>query len=306
MRRLCALLLVCACTGEVEQQIGLFEPIRVPDGEFIEDAIPEAPGGGPEVTSIETASGILILGQQQRLLAGRTTEDAHAIAVRLAGLGSGWWVRPVQDLDPVFPGERDFQLRYDVGVDIPPARHTLELAAVDAEGRRGPSFELEVCVQDDAVPDNLNACDPKIKPPAAVVVLRWDRDVDLDIVVETPDGGRISDATPTGGAEDPEDPAVGRLVRDSNAGCVLDGRNSEAVVWQEAPALDGAYLVYADLFDACGEPGALLSVAVYRRVDRGDGTWSLKETARTTGAVTDLQAGGGAGVPLFVTSVELP
>ncbi len=302
MKRL-TLLVFAACTGEVDQQVGLFEPIRVPDGEFIEDEIPD--GGAVEVTSIEAASGILVIGQQQRLLAGRTSEDAHAIAIRFAGLGSGWWVRPVQDLDPVFPGERAFQLRYDVGAGVPAARHTLELAAVDEVGRRGPSFELDVCVQDDAVPDNLNACDPMIKPPAVVVVLAWDRDVDLDLVVETPDGGRIAHKTPTGGAEEPEAPSVGRLVRDSNSGCVVDGRNSEAVVWQEAPA-EGTYLIYADLFDACGEPGALLSVAVHRRVDDGDGTWALEETARTTGAVTDLQASGGAGPPLYVTSVELP
>lgn len=303
MRPLLALACLCACTGEVEQQLGLFEPIRVPEGEFIEDAIPG--GASSEVTSIETASGILVVGQQQRLLAGRTTEDAHAIAIRFAGLGSGWWVRPVQDLDPVFPGERDFLLRYDVGAGVPPGAHTLELAAVDESGRRGPAFELDVCVQDDAVPDNLNACDPTIKPPAAIVALTWDRDVDLDLVIETPDGRRIAHKTPTGGADDPEDPSVGRLVRDSNAGCQRDGRNSEAVVWQEDPA-EGTYLVYADLFEACGEPGALLSLTVHRRVDHDDGTWSLEETARTTGAVTDLQASGGAGPPLYITSVELP
>ena len=55
------------------------------------------------------------------------------------------------------------------------------------------------------------------------------------------------------------DPRVGRLTRDSDAGCALDGRNSEAIVFQEAPAR-GSYLVYADLFDACGEPGALFDL----------------------------------------------
>ena len=102
-----------------------------------------------------------------------------------------------------------------------------------------------------------------------------------------------------------DDPRTGRLTRDSNAACVVDGRNSEAVLFAEVP-IGGTYLVYADLFDACGEPGALFEVVVYRRRDRGDGTFALVEVARTGGGVLDLQAGGAAGPPLFVTSVEQP
>lgn len=312
MRRasLPVLMVMAACTGEVEGQIGIFEPIRVPEGEFLEDE-PGAAGGGPTVTSIESASGILTLGQRGRQLAGRTTEDAHAIAVRLEGLGTGWWVRPVQDLDPMFPGERDFRLTYDVGGGAPPGSHRLLLAAIDEAGRRGPEFPLEVCVRDDRVPDNLNACDPTIAPPALVVVLQWDRDVDLDLVVETPAGKRIGHKAPSSADkvdnEVPDealgDPRVGRLTRDSNAACELDGRNSEALVFQEPPAR-GTYLVHADLFDACGQPGALFDVAVYRRRARDDGTFALAEEARTTGAVWDLQASGGAGAPLYVTAIQ--
>lgn len=305
-----SVLLLAGCTGEVEQQLGLFEPVRVPDGEFIESDIPVA-DGGPEVTSIEAASGILTTGQQGRLLAGRTGADAYAIALRLEGLGTGWWVRPVQDEDPLYPGERDFQLQYDVGGGAPPGLHRLLLAAVDVDGRRGPEFPLEVCVRDEAVPDNLNACDPTISPPALVIALSWDRDVDLDLVVETPDGKRISHKSPSSAEkidnEVPKDaladPRVGRLNRDSNAGCTIDGRSSEALVFQEPPAR-GAYLVYADLFDACGEPGALFEVVVYRREARDGDTFALVEQARTAGGVWDLQASGGGGVPLYVTAVE--
>jgi hypothetical protein len=313
MRRgLCVFWFMSACTGEVEGLVGAFEPVRVPDGEFIEDELP-ARDDGPTVTSIEAASGILTVGQRGRLLAGRTAADAHAIALRLDGLGEGWWVRPVQDIDPMFPGERVFQLAYDVGGGAPPGRHRLLLAAVDEGGRRGPAFPLEVCVRDDRVPDNLNACDPTIAPPALVVALQWDRPVDLDLVLEVPGGKRVGHAAPTSGSKDGNavpkeainDPSVGRLTRDSNAGCALDGRNSEAVVFQEPPA-PGTYLVYADLFDACGEPGALFDVVVYRRREQPDGTLALAEVSRTGGGVLDLQAGGGAGAPLFVTAFEQP
>lgn len=299
-----------ACTGEVEGQIGVFEPIRVESGEFLEDE-PPAAAEGPRVTSIESASGILTLGQRGRTLGGRTTEDAYAIAVRVEGLGTGWWVRPVQDLDPMFPGERDFLLTYDVGGGVPPGLQRLLLAAIDGAGRRGPDYPLDVCVRDDRVPDGLNACDPTIPPPALVVALQWDRDVDLDLVVETPGGKRIGRKAPTSAGKVDNavpdaalaDPRVGRLTRDSNAACALDGRNSEAVVFEEPPAR-GTYLVYADLFDACGEPGALFDVAVYRRRAREDGTFALVEEARTAGAVWDLQAAGGAGAPLYVTAVQ--
>ena len=77
---------LAGCTGELEQQVGLFEPIRVPAGEFIEEEIVEV-GSGPAVTSIAAASGILNVGQQGRSLVGRTTADAYAVALRLEDVG---------------------------------------------------------------------------------------------------------------------------------------------------------------------------------------------------------------------------
>ena len=67
----------------------------------------------------------------------------------------------------------------------------------------------------------------------------------------------------------------------------------------------GDYHVYADLFDACGEPAALFQLVVYRREQDGE-TFALVEVDRVAGTVLDLQAGGAAGPPLFVTSVEQP
>lgn len=304
--------LLAACTGEVEQQVGYFEPVRVPDGELVERALATDPDG-PSITAIDASSGILDVGQLGRSLTGRTTADAYAIAMRLEGLGSGWWVRPVDEVDPAYPGERNFLLTYDVGGATPPGRHTLLLAAVDADGRLGEPASLDVCVRDDRVPDNLNACDPTIAPPALVITMQWDPGVDLDLVVEVPGGKRIGHSSPTAGKlvgssvpdDTVADPRTGRLTRDSNAGCMVDGRNSEAVVFAEAPPA-GSYHVYADLFDACGESGALFRVVVYRREAREGGAFALVEVARTDGAVLDSQAGGVAGPALFVTSVHQP
>lgn len=309
---LVSLLLAAACTGEVETSVGVLEPVRVIEGSFVPGALPRGEGT-LAVTSIDTASGLVLVGERDRLLVGRTSEDAYAIGLRFAELGSGWWTVPVQDLDPSYPGERDFSLRFDVGGMVPPGRHTLALAAVDAQGRRGELRDLEVCVRDPLLPSNLNPCDPSLAPPALVIALSWDLDVDLDLVVETPSGERIAAKTPSewsGEGELPDealdDPTLGRLLRDSNAACEIDGRNAEAVVWDEAPSQTGTYLVRADLFDACGEPGASLRAVVYRRVELDDGTFALRETARVDGAMFALQASGGAGTPLYLMAVEVP
>lgn len=300
-----------ACTGEVEATLGLLEPIRVVGGAFASGELPEIESG-PSVTSIESASGLVLAGERDRLLVGRTTEDAYAIGVRFAELGTGWWTMPVQDLAPAYPGERDFQFRFDVGA-VPPGNHTLTLAAIDGEGRRGELAELSVCVRDPLLPDNLNVCDPHVMPPALIVALEWDVDVDLDLVVDTPSGKRIGFKTPTAWPESGEvpgealdDPTLGRLLRDSNAGCAIDGRNSEAVVWLEPPSETGTYLVRADLFDACGQPGALMRAVAYRRQQHDDGTWSLRQTAHVDATVFDIQASGGAGVPLYLMAVDVP
>lgn len=301
-----------SCSGEVDSPLGLLEPLRVIDGEFHEGSLAEA-SGGPTITSIETASGLVLVGERDRLLVGRTTTDAYAIGLRFAELGTGWWTVPVQDLNPMFPGERDFSLRFDTGASLPPGLQRLHLAALDEQGRRGPLFELDVCVRDQLLPNNLNPCDSSLPPPALVVALVWDRDVDLDLIVETPAGKRIGAKTPTsypagtsGTVPDEalDDPSVGRLHRDSNAACVLDGRNAEAIVWDEPPTETGTYLIYADLFDACGEAGASFVAVVHRRVQRDDGTWTLRETDRVAGAVFDIQASGGTGTPLYVAAFD--
>lgn len=311
-RSLIAVLSLVACRDEARVHVGFDQPVRVEDGFFLEGELPTA-DDGPRVTSLETASAIAIVGQDGRTLRGRSTDDAWAMAVRFTSLGSGWWQHDVGDLAAQFPGERDFALSYDLGT-IPPGLHALAIAAVDEEGRRGEPTELDLCVLDDAVPAGLNPCDPTLPPPAAAIVVSWNRAVDLDLVVEDPDGRKIRWKAPTAASpvdgevpeEDVEDPSVGKLARDSNAGCIADGRNSEAVVWEEDPPA-GLWSAYVDLFDACGEDDVTYTVVAYHRRMRDDGTLRLVELARKTGTlVAQFDAYGGAKPPLFVLSTELP
>lgn len=318
MRRLAptaalVLLAGAACQESLPQDSGLDEPVRVPAGFFIAGELPVATTG-PRVTSVEASNAIALLGQDGRALGGRAGEAAWAMGLRFATLGSGWWIHEVGDLAPLFPEERDFLVTYDLGAGIPPGLHALRIAAIDEDGRRGPVVDLDLCVLDDAVPAGLTPCDPSIPPPAVVLGVTWNREVDLDLVVDAPGGRRISwkaptSATPVDGTvpdDALDDPSLGRLSRDSNAGCIADGRNAEAVVWDEPPA-DGVYSAYVDLFDACGEPDVSFTVSVYRRREQPDGTLRLEETERRRGTlVAQFDAYGGAKPPLFVVGVELP
>lgn len=303
-----ALLIAC---DSIDALLGPSEPIFVESGSFLEGDPPRRMGG-VEITAVESASGIAVIGQQSRTLGGRVQEDAYAIAIRMQDLGTGWWIAPIDAIDPALKDERTFSLQYDIGAAIPAGLRRLELAAVDGDGMLGPSFELDLCVLDPQLPDDLNVCDPNQPPPAAVIALHWDRNVDLDLRVRTPTGKRIDWKHPSsapsqdGGIDDDalDDPTVGIMTRDSNANCVTDGRNTEAVVWPELPG-DGPYSIFVRMFDACGQRETPFEVFVYRRRERGDGTFTLEQTDERVGALLDLAADGGSKPSLFVLDVDL-
>lgn len=303
-------LLVLASCGQREPS-GHLEPIRVVSGVFHEGALPTGAAEGPSVTGVEIPGTVLTVAQPGRILSGRVAGEAFAVAVRLSDLGEGYWVQPVEGFDPAFPGERTFHLELDVGGGVPTGLHDLRIVAIDEEGRAGAPFEVEVCVVDDTTGAGLSVCDATATPPHTVVSLVWDADVDLDLVVITPSGKRV-DARHPSTAERVEgmpisrdalmDPTTGILVRDSNAGCEIDGRNAERIEWRESPA-DGAYGLYADLFDACGEASATFVLTVYRREALEGGTYRLVEETRRTGVVQRLAGRGGAIQPLYVTTL---
>jgi hypothetical protein len=297
-----------ACSGE-RAPLGITEPVRLKGAFFKSGDLPGTPpiaqdGGAaisPTVTSFDTASTIVQLGQTGKAIDGRTSVDAVAVGVRLTDLGTGYWVLPVDGPDPQSNGELTWQAQCDFGIDLPAGLHPLRVVAIDTNGHGGTQRELQICVTP-AVPDNLNACDPSIAPPAEVISLSWDTLVDLDLVVVTPDGRTVDAKHPLTVLGDAGTAAVGAIDRDSNGACVIDGKNREDLVFQKRPS--GSYLVYANLFDACGLDVVHFRLSLFEAQLQPDGkTQHLVETITKNGTLVAVEANGGTANGTFVAEI---
>lgn len=296
--------------------VGLTEPLRVRDGQFQEGSLPglppqtleqilaEEPAIPPTFTSLDARPGPIEIGED-RSLSGRTTSDAVAVAIGFPDFGSGYWVAPTQAADPTNNGELTWGLSFNLNPSLPPGRHDLLLAAVDAEGRSGNRRAVELCVERE-IPDNGNICDPTVPPPALVVSLDWDSDADLDLRVVTPGGKVVDGKSPStavkdaDGNLDPNAPGIGQLDLDSNSNCLIDHRRRENLVFQQKPA-PGTYLIYANLFDSCGHESVRFHVSLTSAVEAQDGTFSVVESYSIAGGLIAPQANAGRKLGSFVT-----
>lgn len=306
------------CSGEPLTR-ALSEPLRLPDAQFREGELPGLPpltaeeinaGAKPQtpvVTGINLGNAIIPAREPGRAFSGLSSRDTKAIGVRFAELGTGYWLLPTRGADAVNGGEIEWSFRAAFGDSVPTGRQQLLLAGFDADGHAGNQVGLTLCMSSE-VPDNGNACDPTAAPPALVVSLAWDTAVDLDLRVITP-GGKIVDSKNPSTVEadadgnlDPDEPGSGVIAYDSFASCKADGRRRENLVFQTRPAR-GTYLVYANLYSACGKPGVTFDVSVFNEA-RGDepGTRKLAETFQQAAQLQATHANGGAELGMYVTS----
>jgi len=311
------------CTGpQVSSSLGLDEPVRIESGQFIAGdlpgiAPPPPPDGGdtadagtgpnPQVTDVMIGNTGIQPGSAGIVLNGHATATTQAVAIRFAGMGSGYWVVPVGPPDPGDNNLPTWQCVADFGRDISPGFHDLLFSAIDGSGASGAQYDQPLCI-DTLVPDNLNACVPKRKPPAAVLSLQWNAPVDLDLIVQEPSGafvgGKIRAASGDGGAAAGSTPSAGDAVidHDSNAACVIDNLDHEDLVWQSEPA-HGTYGVWVDMFSACRQPGASFTVSLWRSEPRPDGgTLQLVEQQPPVGVgeMNASLANGGASHGFYV------
>src|SRR6185369_4885019 len=104
------------------------------------------------------------------------------------------------------------------------------------------------------------------------------------------------------GKVDPTAEGAGSIDHDGFAHCQPLGRRSENLVFQTNPA-PGTYLVYANLYDACGQPDVHFDVSLHVAEPGADeGTFKQTQTFHQAGQLQALHANGGAKLGMFLTS----
>jgi hypothetical protein len=268
-----------ACDG-VPANSGLGAEVIVSGGQFMAGPMPGV-SGGPRVVALDLGSNLVHSGEIEAPLSGALGPTATAAAVGIQG-DRGYWIVPAGLPSVVAPSFPTFDVLLSFSASLAPGSYTLAVQAVDADDHAGPPFT-----------ETLTASAPKGPSGAMVVTLRWDSEADLDLHVEDPLGHVIwrGDITPAGSGA--------TLDFDSNAGCVIDGRREENVIWADPPA-PGRYRVLVDTFSLCAETFANWTVQATlqgRTVGRAEGE-SL---------VTDAEVShdsGGAGV--LALEIDVP
>ena len=286
-------LLAVGCGDSVAAHSGAEQSFRVTDGQFFEGAYPSA-NGGPDVEAPENLrNSVVAAGFTGKKIGGLTPKGSRAVALNLAGFGSGYWVVPVGSPDPL-TNELTWSATMDFGRDLPGGDVSLTLAASDGEGRFGQHIEKHLTMLPFAPEDHV------------VASLVWGNDADLDLHIVSPTGKELDPKHPNTGALDADGVAPlgsGLLDRDSNNGCIPDGTRNENVSWKDDPDVDGdspepgTYIVRVDMFSACGKPAADFVFIL---------TIDGQEVLRKVGRLLDADAdNGGPGSGLFVTEFTL-
>jgi hypothetical protein len=311
----CALALIAACDAGQSPVTGIGEPIQVLNGQFIEGPLPGAPasdGGGARaaadagpgalsILGVMFASTQVVPGVAGKSFSGNVTDDAAAVGVRIAGMGTGYWIVPVGPPDAMIAGALTFSISASFQASDAPGLHELQFVAIGAAGNAGKQFDLQVCI-DSRIPDNGHACDPNTPPPAAVFSLRWDTNFDLDLHVVTPDGVDYTPETPYGepleaGARSAPSGAP-YIDRDSLRACVPDGLRQEDLIFPDALP-KGVYEIYVDPYAACGQTAVHFTFTVYQSTGKCPNC-ELRAAPSTSGELLASQVTGGVGPPLFV------
>lgn len=301
-----------ACDSE-PFRLGVDQPIFVHNGQLRDGKLPGSRASddqGPDpksaqITSFSLGFGVLLPGTPNATVSGRTNGKAYAVGLRFLDLGDGYWLVPAGAEDPANPTELSFELAFDAAIAIEPGLHDLAVVAFDENGKAGQQSVLSVCVGSD-IPDNLNSCNPETAPPIAVTSLSWNADSDLDLIIVAPNGQRFDRSNRLlldNGMLDAAGKPLAGLDRDGSTACLKDGRRRESFVWNAEPA-QGDWLVYANLFDACGAAAVSFELTTYRSQHNEDGSYELVPDAPVHGELVRAQQNGGAGAPLYLGSVK--
>jgi hypothetical protein len=225
---------------------GVGADLQVLGGSFQRGALPAA-STGPSVEALQFSDAHVFAGEDNRPLLGALDPSATAVLLALDG-DRGYWIVGAGVPSTDAPTLPTFDVRVGFARAIAAGPRRLIAQAVDAAGHVGPPSQQLLDVGGATLPDG-----------PMVVHLSWSGDADLDLHVVDPDGVEIFSRHPSGYRAPPPpalpDPAAAAnapfLDGDSNAGCAIDGRDQENVVWKLAPA-SGHYVVRVDAASLCG------------------------------------------------------
>lgn len=261
------------CGDEQENPSGTGEPFRVLRAQYFSGTMPGsppeppgqmttwAPGDPPRVIDMMVTGVQVQQGTGSKKLPGRASENAYSVGLTAPDVSAGWWMIATNDLDTsVDPPRVTFSALTDYSHSLRPGPLPVLLVALDRQGNAGIQFREPLCVTSTG-PEKDTACNGT-PLPAAAISLTWDTNVDLDLVVQTPDGRLVSPKNPA--LHDLPKGDSGELSphidRDSNANCVFDGVRTENLIWPtltedqgETERPSGLYQVYVNLFDPCGQ-----------------------------------------------------
>lgn len=278
------LLLLCGCQA-ASTDPGLDANLQVAGAQFVPGAMPET-SGGPNVRQANVSNYHVLPGAHDQPFLGTLDENATAVAIGLAG-DQGYWVVVAGVPDTLTPTLPTFQVEMSFASTLAAGPAQLVARAVDARGRFGPPSTTSLTIEAAPIPDGK-----------LVISLSWDTPSDLDLHVVDPTGVEIWARKPNAyrpppppALPDPDGPKnAAHLDFDSNADCVIDGRDQENVIYPLEPP-PGHYVVRVDAFSLCGQSGASWRVEAIH-----DGVTIGSATGFATDADTRGDHGQGAGL----------
>jgi hypothetical protein len=303
---------ISGCQGATSSS-GLTAMLRVEGAQVRPGHITDAPEdqAAAMVSGLTSGSNLIYPGIQGRGVKGKVGPEATAVAIGLAR-DNAFWILPAGSHDATSPDLLNFSAQLDFSPDLADSSVVeqdshgnpvvpITFRAVTGDGHLGPSLILGMTVLGNQPSGSL------------VISLHWDAPVDFDlrVLAPSPDGTSTVEIWSKHASNVPLDTnsalpadqqaAVGSLDFDSNAGCNVDGRDQENVVWQGVPPA-GHYVVRVDAFSLCGQVSAEWeALATYngQTVTETDGN-----PADVFGIATDAATRGDHGAEAGVRAFE--
>lgn len=249
---------LAACDGTASDT-GLEALVRVSGGQFYRGAIDKLSStSAPTVVDVLNSQTVITPGLQDKRISGRLDPGTTAVAIGFAG-DVGYWILPADVPDADSPTQPTFHASLSFSPTLPATSYDLIVRAAMPPDAFGPAAHVSLDVQQTLPPTG-----------ALVISLWWDTESDLDLHVVDAFGdeiwaGNINSYDPYAIAPTTDAGAWsegGILDFDSNAGCVIDGRCNENVVWAVGPP-PGNYVARVDTFSLCGNSAARWTVEAF-------------------------------------------